>query len=78
MITLFKTEKPKGKRIYRVECLDKNRGISSAIYPSKDGKKYVTILCLPYRTKKTTFLSKMQAIEEMNKYRALYKQKVKA
>lgn len=75
MINLFKEEPKKARRVYRVENLNPEKGISSSMRLSEDGRKYVTVLCLPNVTRKTVFLSERQALHEMDKYRTLYKQK---
>ena len=71
---LFQKKAPKGKRVYRVESLNREKGISSVMRLSEDGKRYVTILCLPHKTKYTVWLDEEQAKNEMAKYRALYKE----
>ena len=75
MKQLFKQATPKAKRVYKVESLNKDLGITSSMRLSEDGRKYVTVLCLPNVTRKTVFLSECQALHEMRRYRALYKQK---
>lgn len=75
MTQLFKQEPIKAKRVYRVENLNQEKGISSSMRVSNDGREYVTVLCLPNVTKKTVFHSERQALDEMARYRALYKQK---
>lgn len=75
MKQLFSQQAPKAKRVYRVENLNKDLGITSSMRVSDDGKKYVTVLCLPNVTRKTVFLNENQVLHEMRRYRALYKQK---
>ena len=72
---LFKQQKPKAQRVYRVENLNPNAGISSSMRVSKDQREYVVCLCLADRTIKTAFKSKTSALEQLRKYRQLYKQK---
>ena len=64
---------PRARRAYRVENLNKDLGITASM--RKSGSKYATVLCLPNVTRKTLFLSEDQALSEMRRYRALYKQK---
>ena len=75
MKQLFKQETPKARRVYRVENLNQEKGILSSMRVSEDGRKYVTVLCLPNVTRKTVFHNEAQALGEMARYRALYKQK---
>jgi hypothetical protein len=75
MKQLFSQQALKAKRVYRVESLNKDLGITSSMRVSDDGKKYVTVLCLPNVTHKTVFLNENQALHEMRRYRALYRQK---
>lgn len=75
MTGLFKQETLKARRVYRVENLNQEKGISASMRLSEDGRKYVTILCLPNVTRKTVFFSEAQALGEMRRYRLLYKQK---
>lgn len=75
MNNLFKQEKPKATRVYRVENLNSEKGISSSMRVSKDQKEYVVCLCLSDKTIRTSFRSEWSALDQMNKYRQLYKQK---
>ena len=75
MVQLFKQKPVKARRVYTVENLNPQKGISSSMKMSKDGRKYVTVLCLPHKTTSTVFHSEALALQEMQKYRALYKQK---
>lgn len=73
MINLFSFPK-KAVRAYRVENLNPSKGISSSMRVSKDQKKYTVCLCLANRTVKTVFTSEFSALEQMKKYRSLYKE----
>lgn len=73
MITLFKQEPVSGKRVYRVEPLNSEKGISASLRSNKSNSEYVVCLCLTEKTKKTTFKSYGAALEQLRKYRALYK-----
>lgn len=78
MIDLFKQEKPKRKcvhRVCRVENLNSDKGILSYMLESKDMKEYHTCLCLPGRHVSTKFHRKSAALEQLEKYRALYSKK---
>lgn len=75
MTGLFKQQKPKATRVYRVENLNPDAGISSSMRVSKDQREYVVCLCLTDRTIKTAFKSETSALEQLSKYRQLYKQK---
>ena len=73
MFNLFNNQKPsKAERIYRVENLNPEKGISSAMHVCKDGK-FKTILCLAHKTKVTVFPTEELALLEMKKYKAMYK-----
>ena len=73
MIDLFNTKPFKAKRVYRVETLNKDRGIVSSM-STKDGKNYVIVLCLPHKTIRTSFLNKRLALNKMSEYRNKYKE----
>lgn len=76
MKSLF--EKPKkAVRVAKVESLNPDKGISQSMRVSKDQKEYVVCLCLASRTIKTVFHSEFNALDQMSKYRELYKVKVK-
>lgn len=78
MIDLFKQEKkPKGQIVYRVQNLNKEKGITSTMRVSKNGKRYTTVLCLPNATLKRVFFEEKQALGIMNRYKILYKKKDK-
>ena len=74
-MNLFKQEKPKAVRAYRVENLNPNKGISVTMRASSDQRQYTVCLCLTNKTVKTTFPSETSAMEQLRKYRALYKAK---
>ena len=74
-MSLFKQDKPKGaQRIYRVENLNKEQGITMSYNVSKDQRKHTVCLCLANRTVRTTFPSEFSAFGQMKKYRSLYKE----
>lgn len=77
MINLFKQEKPRKciHRVCRVENLNPDKGILSYMLESKDMKEYHTCLCLPGRHVSTKFNKKSAALEQLEKYRALYLKK---
>jgi len=75
MKQLLKNVTTKAKRVFTVENLNPQKGISSSMRASEDGKSYVVVLCLPGVTRKTVFHSYNIAADEMRKYRELYKQK---
>lgn len=64
----------KATRVCMVENLNPTKGAFSMMRVSKDQKKYVVCLCLAARTVKTTFKSESSALEQMKKYRQLYKE----
>ena len=73
-MSLFKNEQPKkAVRAYRVECLNKDKGISTSMRVSKDQKDYTVCLFMVGKTTKTVFHNESSALEQMRKYRALYK-----
>ncbi len=73
-MNLFKQSKPKAVRAYRVESLNPVQGISVSYRVSSDQREHVVCLCLANRTIKTTFPSEFSALEQMRKYRSLYKE----
>ena len=74
-MSLFKSNKPKkAVRAYRAECLSSSEGISTSMSVSKDQKKYTVCLCLTDKTIKTTFPNEFSALEQLRKYRSLYKE----
>lgn len=63
----------KPKRVYSVENLNPEKGISTSLRYLNAEKKYAVCLCLASKTIKTVFPSERMAVEQMGKYRALYK-----
>ena len=61
-------------RICRVENLNSVKGILSYMIESKDMKEYHTCLCVPGRHVSTKFPTKSAALEQLDKYRKLYKE----
>ena len=59
----------------KVENLNPDKGISSSMRVSKDKKDYVVCLCLANKTTQTIFHNEFSALEQLRKYRQLYKQK---
>lgn len=71
---LFNNFKPKkAERQYKVESLNPDRNIFTSMSVSKDRKNYVTCLCIGNRVVKNTFHCEALALEQMKKYKALYK-----
>lgn len=74
MINLFKNEEPKkARRVYRVENLNSDKGISSSMKVAEDGHRYTVCLCMPHKVVYTTFLNEFSALEQMKKYKKQYK-----
>lgn len=73
-MSLFKRS-GKATRVCRVENLNPEKGISTMMRVSQDQREYVVCLCLANSTKKTTFHSEACALDQMEKYRMLYKEK---
>lgn len=73
-MNLFNSKPKKAVRAYRVENLNPSKGISSSMRVSKDQKQYVVCLCLFNKTVRTTFPNEHSALEQMRKYRTLYKE----
>ena len=71
---LFKNQKPKAVRAYRVENLNPSKGVFMSYRVSRDQREHVVCLCLTNKTVKTTFHSEFSALEQLRKYRALYKE----
>lgn len=75
MISLFKQEKPKrAQRVCRVENLNPGRGITASYMVSRDQRQHTVVLCLADKTVKTTFPSEWSALDQLNKYKQLYKE----
>ncbi len=76
MTGLFKQERPKkAQRVCRVENLNPSKGITASYRVSQDQRRHTVVLCLTDKTVKTTFPSQLSALEQMTKYRMLYKEK---
>ena len=74
MKNYYQSGKPAiSRRVYRVESINAEKGISSSLRVSQDMKNYVVCLCLPTKTIKTTFLDEQSALKEMKRVRELYK-----
>lgn len=74
MISLFKQERPKNaQRVCRVENLNPQKGISASYRVSRDQRKHIVVLCLADKTVKTVFPSELSALDQLGKYRQLYK-----
>lgn len=69
---LFKTDKKKKSEfVSRVVTLNPERNIFASCYRREN--KYFVTLCLNNTTRKTSFLSSVQALQELHKYEQLYK-----
>lgn len=75
MKNLFKQDRPKARRAYRVESLNPEAGISASMRVSDARNEYTVVLCLADKTTKTVFHSEASALNELHRYRSLYKQK---
>ena len=74
MKDLFKNERPENaQRVCRVENLNPSKGITASYRVSKDQKQHTVVLCLANKTVKTVFSSEFMALDQLNKYRQLYK-----
>lgn len=72
---LFKEEKPrKAQRVCRVENLNPQKGITASYRVSRDRRQHTVVLCLADKTVKTTFPSEFMALDQMDKYKQLYKE----
>lgn len=60
------------ERICRVENLNPEKGIVSALTKSKSRGKYYVCLCLGYKNVKTGFPTRNAALEAMQNARKLY------
>lgn len=75
MTGLFKQEKPKNaQRVCRVENLNPSKGITASYRVSKDQRQHTVVLCLANKTVKTTFLNEWSALDQLQKYKSLYKE----
>jgi hypothetical protein len=70
-MSIFKSQKPKVVRAYRVENLNSENGISASM--RVNDREYVVCLCLPTKTVKTVFHNEFSALEQLDKYKSLYK-----
>ena len=62
----------KSKRVFRAESLNSEKSISTTMR-SENGDKYAVCLCLQNKMVKTVFPTIDSALNQMMKYRALYK-----
>lgn len=70
----YKEHKPaKAKRIYKVENLNPQKGISASMKADEQKREYIVCLCLSNRVVQTSFPTEHGAIREIKRYRALYK-----
>ena len=75
IMSLFKQNKPeKATRVAKVECLNSEKGIFSSMHVSRDQRDYTVVLCLANKTTKTVFHSESLALDELRRYRSLYKE----
>ena len=58
----------------RVENLNPSKGISASYMVSADQRRHTVVLCLAEKTVKTTFTSEFSALNQLDKYRQLYKE----
>lgn len=73
-MNLFNQERPKkAQRVCRVENLNPERGITASYKVSKDQRKHIVVLCLANKTVETIFPSQCMALDQLGKYRQLYK-----
>lgn len=72
---LFKEERPKAQRVCRVENLNPSKGITASYRVSRDQRQHTVVLCLADKTVKTTFTSEWSALDQLDKYKQLYKTK---
>ena len=72
---LFKEERPrKAQRVCKVENLNPSKGITASYRVSRDQRKHTVVLCLADKTVKTTFTSEWSALDQLGKYKKLYKE----
>jgi len=73
---LFKEERPKNaQRVCKVENLNPSKGITASYMVSRDQRKHTVVLCLADKTVKTVFPSEWSALDQLSKYKQLYKTK---
>lgn len=76
MKSLFNQERPKNaQRVCRVENLNPSKGITASYIVSRDQRRHIVVLCLAEKTVKTTFLNEFSALDQLSKYKQLYKAK---
>jgi hypothetical protein len=72
---LFKEERPKNaQRVCKVENLNPSKGITASYRVSKDQRHHTVVLCLADKTVKTTFPNEWGALDQLKKYKQLYKE----
>jgi hypothetical protein len=71
---LFKESPKKAQRVCRVENLNPKKGITASYRVSKDQKQHTVVLCLAHKTVKTVFSSEFMALDQLSKYKQLYKE----
>ena len=75
-MSLFKQQRPeRAQRVCRVENLNPNKGITASYMVSRDQRKHTVVLCLADKTVKTVFPSEWSALDQLSKYKQLYKTK---
>lgn len=74
-MSLFKNRPRKIRMAYRVENLNSEKNISSTIKVDDERREYVVCLCIANTMTKTVFPSYQDALDQMCKYRKLYKEK---
>jgi hypothetical protein len=75
MNSLFKQERPeRAQRVCLVENLNPSRGITASYRVSRDQRRHTVVLCLADKTVKTTFPSEFSALDQISKYKQLYKE----
>lgn len=68
------SSKPKkASRVYKVENIDAEKGITATFRKEKDKPEYVVCLFMDCRTVKTVFPNELSAINEIKRYKELYK-----
>lgn len=75
MNSLFKQERPKrAQRVCLVENLNPSKGITASYRVSRDQRRHIVVLCLADKTVKTTFPSEFSALDQISKYKQLYRE----
>ena len=68
------SRKPKkASRVYKVETINAEKGITATFRKDKDKTEYVVCLFMDCRTVKTVFPNEFSALNEMKRYKELYK-----